>query len=48
MRFFIGALALSVILVLVGMPVAAVLGWVPLTSTERKVASSSSTPSIPN
>jgi hypothetical protein len=51
MRFFIGALALAVIFVLVGLPVAAVLGWVPLTATERKVASSgdkSDTPAVPN
>lgn len=51
MRFFIGALALTVICVLVGLPVAAVLGWVPLTATERKVASSgdkSDTPALPN
>ena len=51
MRFFIGALALTVIGVLVGLPVAAVLGWVPITATERRVASSgdkSETPAITN
>ncbi len=51
MRFFIGALALAVIFALVGLPVAAVLGWVPLTATERKMASSGdkvSAPSVPN
>jgi hypothetical protein len=51
MRFFIGALALAVIFVLVGLPVAAVLGWVPLAATERKVANSgdkSDTPAVPN
>ena len=51
MRFFIGALALTVIFVFVGLPVAAVLGWVPLTATERKVASSSeksATAAVPN
>jgi hypothetical protein len=51
MRFFIGALALTVICVLLGLPVAAVLGWVPVTATERKVASSgdkSNAPAIPN
>jgi hypothetical protein len=44
-------LALSVILVLAGLPVAVVLGWVPLTATERKVASSGdkvSAPAVPN
>lgn len=40
MRFFIGALALTVLATLVGLPVAAALGWVPLKATERKVASS--------
>ncbi|MGA9605103.1 MAG: hypothetical protein WBQ82_13410 [Methyloceanibacter sp.] len=51
MRFFIGALALAVICVLFGLPVAVVLGWVPITATERKMASSSdrdSAPSVPN
>lgn len=51
MRFFIGALALTVIFVLVGLPVAAVLGWLPITATERKMASSgdkNGTPSVPN
>ena len=51
MRFFIGALALAVLTVFVGLPVAAVLGWVPLTATERQMASSSDksdTPAIPN
>ena len=51
MRFFIGALAFAVLCVLIGLPVAAVMGWVPLTATERKMASSSdkiATPSIPN
>ena len=51
MRFFIGALALAVICVLFGLPVAAVMGWVPITATERKMASSSdkvSAPSVPN
>ncbi len=51
MRLFIGALALAVLLVLVGLPVAAVLGWVPLNVTERKLASSAdklAAPSIPN
>ncbi len=51
MRLFIGALALAVLLVLVGLPVAVALGWVPLNATERKLASSSdkvAAPSIPN
>jgi NhaP-type Na+/H+ and K+/H+ antiporter len=51
LRFFIGALALAVICVLFGLPVAVVLGWVPVTATERKMASSSdrgSAPSVPN
>ncbi len=51
MRFFIGTLALAVICVLLGLPVAAVMGWVPITATERQMASSSdkaSTPSVPN
>ncbi len=51
MRFFIGALALAVICVLFGLPVAVVLGWVPITATERQVASSSDkskAPSVPN
>jgi hypothetical protein len=41
MRFFIGALALAVLIVVVGLPVAVVLGWVPITTTERQMVSSS-------
>jgi hypothetical protein len=51
LRFFIGAVALAVICVLFGLPVAVVLRWVPVTATERKMASSSdrdSAPSVPN
>jgi hypothetical protein len=51
MRFFIGALALTVIFVMVGLPAAVVLGWVPITATERKMANSSEQigrPAIPN
>ena len=51
MRFFIGALALAVICVLFGLPAAVVLGWIPITASERKVASTSvngRAPSVPN
>ncbi|MGH6750178.1 MAG: hypothetical protein ACRECI_12790 [Methyloceanibacter sp.] len=48
MRFFIGALALAVICILFGLPVAVVLGWVPITATERKMASSSDRDNAPS
>jgi hypothetical protein len=41
MRFFTGALALAVICVLFGSPVAFVLGWSPLRAGDRQKASSS-------
>jgi hypothetical protein len=40
MRFFTGALALAVICVLFGSPVAFVLGWSPLSAGDRQKASS--------
>ncbi len=39
MRFFVGALALAVLGVLVGAPAAFVLGWAPLSATRRQNAS---------
>ena len=39
MRFIVGALALAVLGVLVGMPAAFVLGWSPLSATNRQSAS---------
>ena len=48
MRFFIGALALAVLTVFVGLPVAVVLGWVPLTATERQMASSNDKDEAPS
>ncbi|HEX2446907.1 MAG TPA: hypothetical protein VHK26_01810 [Methyloceanibacter sp.] len=38
MRFFIGALALAVICVLLGTPAAFVLGWVPQSAPNRQTA----------
>ncbi len=35
MRFIVGALALAVLGVLVGMPAAVVLGWMPLSTANR-------------
>ena len=39
MRFIVGALALAVLGVLVGVPAAFVLGWSPLSATNRQNAS---------
>jgi hypothetical protein len=39
MRFLVGALALAVLGVLVGTPAAFVLGWAPLSATNRQSAS---------
>ena len=36
MRFLVGALALAVLGVLVGMPAAFVLGWAPLSATNQQ------------
>ena len=36
MRFFVGALALAVLGALVGTPAAFVLGWAPLSATNRQ------------
>jgi hypothetical protein len=41
MRFIIGALALTVICVLVGSPAALLLGWSPLTAGDRQTVSKS-------
>ncbi len=38
MRFFVGALALAVLGVLIGSPVALVLGWSPLSAANRHIA----------
>jgi hypothetical protein len=51
MRFFIGALALAVICVLFGLPVAVAMGWVPINASHRQIASASvkdRAPSVPN
>ena len=39
MRFIVGALALAVLGVLIGMPAALVLGWSPLSAANRHNAS---------
>jgi hypothetical protein len=41
MRFIVGALALAVLGVLVGTPAAFVLGWSPLSASDRQKGSSS-------
>jgi hypothetical protein len=48
MRFFIGALALAVLTILVGLPVAVAVGWVPITATERQMASSNDKDDAPS
>jgi hypothetical protein len=48
MRFFIGALALAVLTILVGLPVAVAVGWVPITATERQMASSNDNDDAPS
>ena len=45
MRFFVGALALAVLGALVGTPAAFVLGWAPLSATNRQNTFTTAKPS---
>ena len=48
MRFFVGAIALSVICVLVGGPAALILGWHPLPVGDRQIVGKSVKDSAPS